>query len=62
MGFSNLISRFIITTAATLNVHGISGLGPAGGGAAARRGVLTFAVFAAGIIGIGLLAVPVRPT
>ncbi len=63
MGFSNLISWFIIiTTAATLNAHGITDIQTSAQAAEALRpiaGVFTFAVFAAGIIGIGLLAVPV---
>ena len=63
MGFSNLISLFIIiTTAATLNAHGISDIQTSAQAAEALRpiaGVFTFALFAAGIIGIGVLAVPV---
>jgi Mn2+/Fe2+ NRAMP family transporter len=63
MGFSNLISWLIIvTTAATLNVHGITDIQTSAQAAEALRpiaGVFTFAVFAAGIIGIGLCAVPV---
>lgn len=63
MGFSNLISLFIIiTAAATLNAHGITNIQTSAQAAEALRpiaGVFTFAVFAAGIIGIGLLAVPV---
>ena len=63
MGFSNLISLFIIiTTAATLNAHGITDIQTSSQAAEALRpiaGEFTFAVFAAGIIGIGLLAVPV---
>ena len=63
MGLSNLISLFIIvTTAATLHVHGITDIQSSAQAAEALRpiaGVFTFAVFAAGIIGIGLLAVPV---
>src|SRR5579863_854505 len=63
MGFSNLISWFIIiTTAATLNAHGITDIQTSAQAAEALRpiaGVLTFVIFAAGIIGIGLLAVPV---
>jgi len=63
MGFSNLISWFIIvTTAATLNAHGITDIQTSAQAAEALRpiaGVFTFAIFAAGIIGIGLLAVPV---
>jgi NRAMP (natural resistance-associated macrophage protein)-like metal ion transporter len=63
MGFSNLISLFIIiTTAATLNVHGVTNIETSSQAAEALRpiaGEFTFVVFAAGIIGIGLLAVPV---
>jgi NRAMP (natural resistance-associated macrophage protein)-like metal ion transporter len=63
MGLSNLISLFIIvTTAATLHLHGITDIQTSAQAAEALRpiaGVFTFAVFAAGIIGIGLLAVPV---
>ena len=63
MGFSNLISLFIIiTTAATLNAHGITDIQTSSQAAEALRpiaGVFTFALFAAGIIGIGVLAAPV---
>jgi NRAMP (natural resistance-associated macrophage protein)-like metal ion transporter len=63
MGFSNLISLFIIiTTAATLHAHGITDIQTSSDAAEALRpiaGAFTFVVFAAGIIGIGLLAVPV---
>jgi Mn2+/Fe2+ NRAMP family transporter len=63
MGFSNLISLFIIiTTAATLHAHGITDIATSAQAAEALRpiaGVFTFALFAVGIIGIGLLAVPV---
>ena len=65
MGYSNLISWFIlVTTAATLrrawhqrqHQHVRAG---GGGVAAGVAGQFAFFVFAAGIIGIGLLAVPV---
>src|SRR5271169_3564833 len=63
MAFSNVISLFIIiTTAATLNAHGITDIQTSSQAAEALRpiaGVFTFALFAAGIIGIGVLAVPV---
>jgi Mn2+/Fe2+ NRAMP family transporter len=63
MLISNLISLFIIvTTAATLHIHGIIDIQTSAQVAEALRpiaGVFTFAVFAAGIIGIGPLAVPV---
>ncbi len=60
---SNLIAFFIIvTTAATLHAHGLTQITTAAEAAEALRpiaGVFTFALFAAGIIGTGLLAVPV---
>lgn len=63
MCFSNLIAFFIIvTTAASLNAHGITKIDTAAQAAEALRpiaGELTFVLFAAGIIGTGLLAVPV---
>jgi NRAMP (natural resistance-associated macrophage protein)-like metal ion transporter len=63
MGYSNLISWFIIvTTAATLHAHGVTNITTSAQAAEALRpiaGPLTFFVFAAGIIGIGLLAIPV---
>jgi NRAMP (natural resistance-associated macrophage protein)-like metal ion transporter len=63
MGYSNVISLFIIAaTAATLNAHGVTDIQTSAQAAEALRpiaGVFTFALFAAGIIGIGLLAVPV---
>ena len=63
MGFSNLIAAsIIVTTAATLSVEGITTITTASEAAEALRplaGDLTFYLFAAGIIGTGLLAVPV---
>jgi Mn2+/Fe2+ NRAMP family transporter len=63
MGYSNVISLFIIvTTAATLHAHGVTDIQTSAQAAEALRpiaGPLTFALFAAGIIGIGLLAIPV---
>jgi NRAMP (natural resistance-associated macrophage protein)-like metal ion transporter len=63
MGLSNLIGLCIIwTTAATLNVHGITDIATSAQAAEALRpiaGDFAFAIFAAGIIGTGLLAVPV---
>jgi NRAMP (natural resistance-associated macrophage protein)-like metal ion transporter len=63
MAYSNIVSLFIIVaTAATLNAHGITDIQTSAQAAEALRpiaGVFTFALFAAGIIGIGLLAVPV---
>ena len=63
MGFSNLVAFFIILTAAvTLNMHGITDIQTSADAAAALRpiaGNLAFWLFSAGIIGTGLLAVPV---
>ena len=63
MGFSNLIALFIIiTTAATLNVHGITDIQTSEQAAEALRpiaGEFAFAVFTCGIVGTGLLAIPV---
>ena len=63
MGYSNVVSLFIIvSTAATLNAHGVTDIQTSAQAAEALRpiaGVFTFALFAVGIIGIGLLAVPV---
>jgi len=63
MLFSNLVAFFIIvTTAATLNAHGVVHIETASQAAEALRpvaGELTFVLFAAGIIGTGLLAVPI---
>jgi Mn2+/Fe2+ NRAMP family transporter len=63
MLLSNVIGFFIIvTTAATLRAHGKTHIGTAAEAAEALRllaGPLTFLLFSAGIIGTGLLAVPV---
>ncbi|MEG3177071.1 divalent metal cation transporter [Sphingomonas sp. RB3P16] len=63
MGFSNLIAWFIIlATAATLNAHGMTDIQTSSQAAEALRpiaGVFTFGLFALGIIGTGMLAVPV---
>ena len=63
MGFSNVIALFIIiTTAATLHVHGITDIQTSEQAAQALRplaGEFAFVVFALGILGTGLLAVPV---
>jgi Mn2+/Fe2+ NRAMP family transporter len=63
MVVSNLIGFFIIvTTAATLHAHGIVKIDTAAQAAEALRpiaGAFTFGLFSAGIIGTGLLAVPV---
>jgi Mn2+/Fe2+ NRAMP family transporter len=63
MLYSNLIGFFIIvTTGATLHAHGITQISTAEQAAEALRplaGALAFFLFSAGIIGTGLLAVPV---
>ena len=63
MIFSNTIAFFIIvTTAAVLNAGGITNIQSASQAAEALRplaGQLTFLLFALGIIGTGLLAIPV---
>jgi len=63
MVLSNVIGFFIIvTTAATLHVHGTTEIGTAAQAAEALRplaGPFAFFLFSAGIIGTGLLAVPV---
>ncbi|GAB2545796.1 NRAMP family divalent metal transporter [Rhodanobacter koreensis] len=63
MIFSNLIAFFIILTAAVvLHAHGKTDIQSSSQAAEALRplaGKLAFALFAAGIIGTGLLAVPV---
>ncbi len=63
MAMSNIVAFFIIvTTAATLHAHGVTNIDTAAAAAQALRpiaGDLAFALFAAGIIGTGLLAVPV---
>jgi len=63
MAISNLIALFIvITTAATLNAHGVTDIQTSAQAAEALRAVagrFTFVVFAAGIIGTGLLTLPV---
>jgi NRAMP (natural resistance-associated macrophage protein)-like metal ion transporter len=63
MGFSHLVALFIIVaTAATLHVHGIRDIESAAQAAEALRpiaGDLAFALFALGMIGTGLLAVPI---
>ncbi|WP_428534550.1 NRAMP family divalent metal transporter [Rhodopila sp.] len=63
MGVSNLIAIFIIfATSATLNASGVTDIQTSSQAANALRpiaGEFTFAVFATGIIGTGLLAVPV---
>ena len=63
MLLSNLIAYCIIlTTAATLNAKGVTGIQTAADAAEALRplaGILTFVLFALGIVGTGLLAIPV---
>jgi len=63
MAVSNVVGIFIIiTTAATLHTHGITDIASSAQAAEALRpiaGPFAFAVFALGIIGTGLLAVPV---
>lgn len=63
MGFSNLVAFFIIlSTAATLHVAGITNIQTSAQAAGALRplaGPLTFLLFSLGIIGTGMLAVPV---
>jgi len=63
MAFSNLIAFFIILdTAAVLHAHGVTDIQTAAQAAEALRplaGELSFLLFSIGIIGTGLLAVPV---
>jgi NRAMP (natural resistance-associated macrophage protein)-like metal ion transporter len=63
MAFSNIVAlAIIITAAATLHVHGITEIETSAQAAAALRpvaGAFASTVFALGIIGTGLLAVPV---
>jgi NRAMP (natural resistance-associated macrophage protein)-like metal ion transporter len=63
MAFSTIISITIVfATAATLNAHGITNITTSSQAAEALRpiaGQFAFALFALGIIGTGLLAVPV---
>ena len=63
MGFSHVVALFIIVaTAATLHANGITEIETAAQAAQALRpiaGDLAFALFAIGIIGTGMLAVPV---
>jgi NRAMP (natural resistance-associated macrophage protein)-like metal ion transporter len=65
MGFSNIIALFImLTTAATLNAHGVTDIQTSSQAAEALRpiaGRFAFTIFALGIIGTGLLAVPCWP-
>src|SRR5438874_6930720 len=63
MIFSNVIAfSIILTTAAVLNAHGVTNINSATQAAEALRplaGDFTFILFALGIIGTGLLAIPV---
>jgi Mn2+/Fe2+ NRAMP family transporter len=63
MGFSNLIAiAIIITTAATLHAHGVTNIQSSSQAAEALRpiaGSFAAIIFTAGIVGTGLLAVPV---
>ena len=63
MGISNAVALFIIlTTAATLHAHGVTDIQTSSQAAEALRpiaGRFAFTVFAIGIIGTGLLALPV---
>jgi NRAMP (natural resistance-associated macrophage protein)-like metal ion transporter len=63
MGLSNLVALFIILcTAATLHAHGITDIQSSSDAAKALEpiaGKFAFAIFAIGIIGTGMLALPV---
>jgi Mn2+/Fe2+ NRAMP family transporter len=63
MGFSNLIAFFIIlTTAATLHAHNVTDIQTSAQAATALKpiaGQFAFLLFSLGIIGTGLLALPV---
>jgi len=63
MAFSNLVALFIIvTTAATLHAHGVTDIATSAQAAEALRpiaGPFVFAIFALGIVGTGMLALPV---
>jgi Mn2+/Fe2+ NRAMP family transporter len=63
MIFSNVIAfSIILTTAAVLNAHGVTNINSAAQAAEALKplaGDFTFLLFALGIIGTGLLAIPV---
>jgi Mn2+/Fe2+ NRAMP family transporter len=63
MAFSNLVAiAIIVTTAATLHAHGITNIQTSSQAAEALRpvaGRFAFSVFTLGILGTGLLAVPI---
>jgi NRAMP (natural resistance-associated macrophage protein)-like metal ion transporter len=63
MAFSNLVAlAIVVSTAATLNAHGVTSIQTSSQAAEALRpiaGPLAFVIFALGIVGTGLLAAPV---
>jgi len=63
MALSNLVAlAIVITTAATLNAHGVTNIETSSQAAKALRpiaGNFAFAIFALGIIGTGMLTIPV---
>lgn len=63
MAFSNIVSlSIVVTTAATLHAHGVTDIQTSAQAAEALRpiaGPFAFLLFALGIVGTGLLAVPV---
>ena len=63
MAFSNIVAFFVmVTAAATLHANGITDIDSAAQAAEALRpiaGEFAFALFAAGIVGTGMLAVPI---
>ena len=63
MGFSNLVAfSIMLTTAVTLNIHGVTDIKSSAQAALALRpiaGEFAFILFSLGIIGTGLLAIPV---
>jgi NRAMP (natural resistance-associated macrophage protein)-like metal ion transporter len=63
MAFSNIVALFIVLTcAATLHAHGVTDIQTSAQAAEALRpiaGPLVFVIFTLGIVGTGLLAVPV---
>ncbi|WP_416361812.1 divalent metal cation transporter [Mesorhizobium sp. AR02] len=62
MAFSNIVALAMITAGATLHAKGITDIESTSQAAEALRpvaGVLAFAIFALGVIGTGLLAIPV---
>ena len=63
MAFSNIVAlSIVVTTAATLHAHGVTDIQTSAQAAQALKpiaGPFAFAVFALGVVGTGLLAVPV---